>query len=267
MRAHIARRYGAALDDAAVSALLLRRAAALSMKPDPYVTRFASDNDFDAAAVIAEITVGETYFFRHASQLRACADIAFARPALRILSAGCATGEELYSLAILAREAGVRAELLGVDVNPHSIALARRGRYGPWSLRDTPAPVQRRWFCDGELDASIRAMVRFECKNLVDDDDALWSPARFDVIFCRNVIMYFDADTQAAVIERCARALAIDGALFLGHAETVRTRNPALEVRARGDAFYYARVPRTAADDEIAAPIAAARALVAMSID
>ncbi|HYQ18306.1 MAG TPA: CheR family methyltransferase, partial [Polyangiaceae bacterium] len=168
---------------------------------------------------------------------------------LRLLSAGCASGEEAYTLAILLRERGLEpgfeASILGVDLNPDSLAKATAALYTPWSLRETPVELRERWFSkegrDFRLARSLRDAVRFAQHNLILDAPALLPVASFDVIFCRNVLMYFTPDHAAAIVERFARALAPGGFLFLGHAETLRGLSHAFHLRHTHNTFYYQR--------------------------
>ncbi|HMG54045.1 MAG TPA: CheR family methyltransferase, partial [Kofleriaceae bacterium] len=130
-----------------------------------------------------------------------------------------------------------------VDANPAMLARARRGRYRAWSLRETPEDVRRRYFraagTDLVLDESVRGAVSFEHRNLVTDDPDLWAAHSYDVVFCRNVIMYFGTAVQRAVVERVARALVPGGYLFLGHAESLRTLSQRFELYHSHGAFYY----------------------------
>jgi chemotaxis protein methyltransferase CheR len=226
-----------------------------------------------------ELTVAETYFFRNIDQFRAVADVVLpdrrraqtsAGP-LRLMSAGCASGEEPYSLAILAREHGLTTDaavaILGVDVNPAVLEKAAEGCYSPWSLRETPADVQQRWFrAEGRhfrLDPAIRSTVRFEALNLAEGHPDLWLPDRFDVVFCRNVLMYFAPSAARALIERITRSLAPGGYLFLGHAETLRGLSQDFHLCHTHDTFYYQRKDRL----QRPAPVVAAAALPAVADD
>lgn len=210
----------------------------------------------ERGALARELTVGETYFFRNSEQFRALGELvlpermqAAPRKTLRILSAGCASGEEPYSVAILLRETvfdpawdiTVRA----VDINPAALDKAARARYSAWALRETPADVQRKWFRaagrDQLLDESIRTGVLFEERNLAADDPVLWQPQSFDVIFCRNMIMYFAAEAARALLARIARSLRPGGYLFLGHAETLRGLSDEFHLRHTHGTFYYQR--------------------------
>jgi chemotaxis protein methyltransferase CheR len=217
-------------------------------------------------ALARELTVGETYFFRNNEQFRALAEIALPDRMrverwprmLRLLSAGCSSGEEAYSLAMVVRESvsdpswdvSVRA----VDLNPAALGKATRGRYSRWALRETEDETRRRWFReDGRdyvLDERVRAMVAFEQANLAADSPDLWRPATYDVIFCRNVLMYFEPEQMRAVVARIARSLAPGGYLFLGHAETLRGVSDSFQLCNSHATFYHQLKDATVPLDE-----------------
>jgi chemotaxis protein methyltransferase CheR len=172
------------------------------------------------------------------------------RRRLRLLSAGSAAGEEPYTVAMLVREhlpelASGDVQILGIDVNPAAIERAKRAHYSAWSLRETPAEMRDRYFRPSGrefvVDPAIRAMVAFEERNLVEQDATLWLPGAFDVVFCRNVTMYFPPPLTQAVIARIARALVPGGLLFLGHAETLRGVSHDFHLRHTHETFYYER--------------------------
>jgi chemotaxis protein methyltransferase CheR len=224
---------------------------------EPYLEQLKNGPSTELAALGTELTVGETYFLRHVEQFQALAERAVPERLgipgrtgeLRVLSAGCSSGEETYSLAIVLREAGLAASatILGVDVNPAALAKAREALYTTWSLRSVPDSIRRRWFTaegdDVRLDPSIRSQVRFERHNLAVEDPVLWQPESFDVVFCRNVLMYFAPDVMAAAVGRIARSLAPGGFLFLGSAETLRGISPDFELCESHGTFYYRRKP------------------------
>ena len=209
----------------------------------------------EVSALAERLTVGETYFFRNANDMDAFSGTVLperiqrrgAERRLRILSAGCASGEEPYTLAMLVRSqpqlASWDVRVHGIDVNPAAIARAREGRYSAWSLRQTTPALRARFFrADGRdfrVVDDVRALVSFEEKNLVDDDPDLWVPGSFDVVFCRNVVMYFAPEVFARVVARIARALAPGGFLFLGHAETLRGVSTDYHLRQSHGTFYY----------------------------
>jgi chemotaxis protein methyltransferase CheR len=212
----------------------------------------------ETGALAEQLTVGETYFFRYAEHFEAFAEVVLpnriqARGGdhrLRILSAGCASGEEPYSLAILIRErfpelATWDVEIRGFDVNAAVVGKAKRARYSPWSLRETPHALQSRYFRghgrDFQLDEAVRSAVRFEERNLVEDDPMFWQPDNFDAIFCRNVTMYLTMDVARSVVARIARSLSPGGYFFLGHAETLRAVSHEFHLRHTHETFYYQR--------------------------
>lgn len=260
-RAIVARRLGLHFEDAKLDFLaeiLSRRTGILRRDVKAYL---AGLDDGPApeelAALAGELTVPETYFFRNHDQFRACAEVCLPerlraradQRCLRLLSAGCATGEEAYSLAILAKEVVPmppwEVSILGVDVNPVVLARALRARYSPWALRETTSETQQRWFRfegrDALLDDSVRNAVRFVEGNLAAEDPRLWAPETYDVIFCRNVIMYFTPECARAVVHRLARSLTPGGYLFLGHAETLRGLSNDFHLRHTHETFYYQR--------------------------
>jgi len=278
-RGIIARRLGLQFDDAKLGLLadvLHRRVEASGQSPDAYLWHLESARPAsgEPALLARDLTVTETYFFRNREQLRALTESALpslaspptgGRP-LRILSAGCASGEEAYSLAIALREATPElargASIQAVDVNPAALEQARRARYSAWSLRDTPAETRTRWFrAHGReflLDAAVREAVVFEERNLIDEHPDFWQPNAFDVVFCRNVLMYFVPESAQALVGRIARALVPGGYLFLGHAETLRGLSQDFHLRHTHSTFYYQL--KTAAERS-AGPEAATAAL------
>jgi chemotaxis protein methyltransferase CheR len=213
----------------------------------------------DELGVLAEhLTVGETYFFREGRQIDALLGLALpellrrATPGepLRILSAGCSSGEEAYTLAIALRQflgetARYRVAITGIDMNPAAIRKARQAVYSAWSLRSTPERVRDEWFIEAgqsyRLREEIRSMVSFEERNLLTEDALFWKPRAFDVIFCRNVSIYFSPQATKAVVGRLERSLAPGGFLFLGHSESLRGISEEFELLNTHETFYYRR--------------------------
>lgn len=191
-----------------------------------------------AAAVTEALTTNETSFFRDGTpfaHLRAALPaLAAARPpgaTIRVWSAACSTGQEAYSVAMLATElapalAGRRVEILGTDIAEEVLGRAREGVFTQFEVqRGLPVqllvkhfrqdpPGGGRW----RIAEPLRAMARFQRWNLLDD---LRSLGQFDIIFCRNVLIYFDQATKANIFDRLSRMLEPDGVLALGAAESV----------------------------------------------
>jgi chemotaxis protein methyltransferase CheR len=196
------------------------------------------------STLVDALTVGETYFFRDPRQLaflrdHAIPDILRRRPAEHVLdawSAGCSSGEEPYSLAILCDELGLgsRRRILGTDVSRSRLAAARTANYGPWSLRGVaPEVIQRYFHCSQRRfvpTPAIREGVRFEYANLAEEIDDASVGRNLDLIICRNVLIYLDTET----VERAARSLvdrlADGGWLVLGSSDPPLPDTSACEV-------------------------------------
>jgi chemotaxis protein methyltransferase CheR len=199
----------------------------------------------------AEITIGETFFFRYAEQFVALRDhilpnlIARAQATrrLRFWSAGCANGAEPYSLAILLREKlgdtlpDWRIHLIGTDINEAVLETARRAEFGHWALRTLTAEELARDFTPGRegrwaLRPQHRGQVRFTRHNLLSLLDGT-SPLQFnefDLILCRNVLIYFHPDMVQRVVRALCDRLTPGGWLLLGHAEPNPTFQTFMEV-------------------------------------
>jgi chemotaxis protein methyltransferase CheR len=189
----------------------------------------------------AHLTIGETYFFREKRSLEILkerivpelirAHASRGRP-IRIWSAGCATGEEPYSIAIMLSKlmAGLKPEnleILATDINTKSLHKASGGIYGSWSFRGTPPWVRRTCFeiasnDRAAINSDLKRMVRFAPLNLTDDHYAPLANCTggIDVIFCRNVLMYFTPIALRKVIQQLHRYLATDGWLIVSATET-----------------------------------------------
>ena len=182
------------------------------------------------------LTTNETYFYREPLQLDAfareilpaCARSLAAERRLRILSAGCSTGEEAYTLAVMVRDSrlfeGWDVEVVGADISRRCLAAARAGAYGEHAFRNPEAAPMRRWFSrrGGKwvIDDDIKKWVRFTRENLLDAG-SLASVSEVDVLFCRNVMIYFDLPARRQVLRRLHRALRQGGWLLLGHSESL----------------------------------------------
>lgn len=206
-----------------------------------------------------ELTVGETYFFRHPEQIeilrtRILPELLRARSPghfFRVWSAGCASGEEAYTLAIVLDDLGLgeRSHILATDISRAALSRARRASYTSWSLRGVPEHMRRAWFTEEGKRLTLlpryRKRVAFEHCNLALDTypslaSGIWG---LDLVFCRNVIIYFSRETIREVARRLHASLAPGGFLVMGASdaplwdlapfETIRT--PAGIVYRRGD--------------------------------
>jgi chemotaxis protein methyltransferase WspC len=195
---------------------------------------------------VEHVLVPETWFFREPSAFdlltRVAAERVRAGRPCRVLSVPCATGEEPYSMAIALHEARLtsgRPSIEALDISRRALDAAARGVYGPRAVRYVGAPRLARYFRASDegqvIDAGIRAMVSLEWGNLINEA-AIVPRGPYDVIFCRNVLIYFTAAARARVLATLDAALADDGWLVTGHAEGGAVVAPR---------FVSARVPRT----------------------
>jgi chemotaxis protein methyltransferase CheR len=216
------------------------------------------------------LTVGETYFFREPRGLDLLCDYARDRLAadpqagLRLWSAGCCTGEEPYSMAMALRQAlpGLdlaQVSILATDLNPASLARARAGLYRDWSFRRTSAALRNRFFTpagDGRyaLDPAVRAQVRFAQLNLALPvyPSAVNGTAGMDIIFCRNVLMYFSRTLMAQVIARLRDCLAEGGWLVVNPSEACAELFAGFSATYHPDAVFYRKT--SAADAALVLP-------------
>lgn len=184
------------------------------------------------------VTTNETYFYREKNQLDAFAEEILPemakrnadRKRLRIWSAGCSTGEEPFTLAILCSESGLfdnswEVDIIGTDISHRVLKTARNAVYSNSSFRVTEERALQKYFDkteDGKyaLDESIRKMVHFGHLNLMDQK-MIGLIRECDVIICRNVIIYFDKNAKAKVINSFFGKLAPGGYLLLGHSESL----------------------------------------------
>jgi chemotaxis protein methyltransferase CheR len=214
-----------------------RAARDLRLAPEPFLGRLRAREHRAVTTLVEAAVVGETYFFRHPEQLTAIRHLAIAtaprdRP-LSIWSAGCATGEEPYTLAmelVDAGRSGLGDHILATDVSSRALAVAKEARYGEWSLRRLDPIVRNRHFESQPpqvvVRPQIRAMVEFRRHNLVREQAP---SAGFDLVVCRNVLIYFNPPTAALVVEKLALSLVPGGILVLGPVEAPLAAGQSLE--------------------------------------
>ncbi len=203
------------------------------------------------------ITINETSFFRNPPQLDVFEKVVLPKllqarndqRRLRIWSAACSTGEEPYTIAIqLYRTLGIRladwsVEILGTDISGKALGSAQQGFFTKYAMRSIDPLVLKRYFTEVtggyRIDPNIAKMVAFEQLNLKDRLAArrhgLW-----DVIFCRNVMIYFDQQMRADCLQMFNSALADDGTLFVGHSESIRD-GQLFAARPEPQAFAYTK--------------------------
>lgn len=196
------------------------------------------EGESERHALVSAITTNVTKFFREPHHFDALAELAPALIAsaraggrVRIWSAGCSTGQEPYSIAAtlvdLAPDIGQNdLRILATDIDPQVIETARRGRYDSRAVPGDVPALMRRFLQDTKdghvaVSPKLRALIRFETLNLLDP----WPfTGRFDIVFCRNVVIYFDADTRHRLWRRFASRILPGGQMFLGHSERMDSR-------------------------------------------
>jgi len=207
---------------------------------------YDKSRDEELAAIIDIITVNETYFFREQNQLKTfseeilpeCKKTNKDKKRLRIWSAGCSTGEEPYTLAMLILEKGLfhgwNIEIFGSDINQRVLQVARSGTYRKNSLRTTEPYFLRKYFRpeDGtyRISDGVKQYVNFSHLNLLDPFKVKLV-GTMDIIFCRNVMIYFDHPSRRKVINMFHERLVDGGYLLLGHAESLINISTAFNLR------------------------------------
>ncbi|MBD2112050.1 MULTISPECIES: CheR family methyltransferase [Cyanophyceae] len=217
------------------------------------------------------LTINESYFFRDSNQLRLLSDRLLpeiiqrkqaaaplsSKPSLRIWSAGCSTGEELYSIAIALDQLNFPwhqwdAQLIGTDISAAAVHSARQGLYSSWSFRQTPAAIQQKYFqadrqaykiCD-----RLQQHVVFQVGNLLKDPcpSRGHGPGDLDLILCRNVFIYLDRQAIGQIIQRFHSALVPQGYLLTGHTELYGQNTSPFLVTSFPETVVYQKPPQAA---------------------
>lgn len=215
--------------------------------------RFLEKNESEWDHLIQLLTINETYFYREDKQLLIYQNTILPQlknrnSKIKIWSAGCSTGEEPYSLAILTKDSGLfglnEIEIIGTDINKKVLNVANSGTYNKNSLsfRRIPPLWLQTYFHETSSDYVIKDCVKdivtFQYFNLIDEIENYEKEA-YDVIFCRNVLIYFDEETIKKVVTSFYHALKKGGYLFLGHAETITKFNIGFETINKDGTFYY----------------------------
>ncbi|MBI1883280.1 MAG: hypothetical protein HYS08_03635 [Chlamydiae bacterium] len=198
--------------------------------------KFHPQGRLELKALLDLLTIGETYFFRNEPQFEALRDYVLPnilkekKDTLRIWSAGCSTGEEPYSIAMLLREhltffENWEISILATDINQNVLKAAQEGIYNARAVHAMPTEYLQKYFVQkGQkfwISEEIKKMVQFQYHNLVRDPFSLPLMQNLDILFCRNVIIYFNIETIRRILSQFAECLLTDGFLFVGHAETL----------------------------------------------
>ncbi|MGE4318295.1 MAG: protein-glutamate O-methyltransferase CheR [Deferribacterales bacterium] len=223
-----------------------------SFKDYIYYLKYDAKKREEMEVLLNQVTINETYFLRERAQMDHMikttipALITAGKRNIRIWSAACSSGEEPYSLAMLLNEAGLFAkagiEILATDINTEVLDFAQKGLYRTISFRGVPPTIQDKYFRkDGfsfQLDSAIMSKVKFFQGNLFNPMLSA-KVGRLDIIFCRNVLIYFDIPAKQKVIDLFHKSLNTPGALYLGHSETLNKISDSFKMENFGGGIIY----------------------------
>jgi len=219
--------------------------------------RFSDREGKEFQNLINLLTTNETYFFREFYQLEVFGEVLLPEleqkrdkegfHKIKIWSAGCSTGEEPYTLAIIVKEILDNykiwdIEILATDIDENVLNKANRGIYDKRSIKDVPIPYLEKYFIkvggNYKIKDEIKKMVKFEKLNLFDTPNMI-KKKNFDFIFCRNVLIYFDDESRRKVINLFFNSLNHNGYIFLGHSESINRITTVFKMRKIKDTIIY----------------------------
>lgn len=231
----------------------------IRVTPREYIL-LLNDSSQELKELIESITIGETQFFRDKIQIDTFFDKIFKNyiqekknspDIITILSAGCATGEEPYTLAIymLEKFPTINFRVFGIDINENFVERAKEGKYSSYSIRGVPPIILTKYFdrIDQEtwkIKDIVKKYVSFERVNLMDKLK-MRLLGKFDVIFCKNVIIYFDENSRNKVAEHFWYILKKSGYLVLGPAEKIRIVSEIFEPIFESGMFFYKKIEKS----------------------
>ena len=261
--------------DAILPDAIRRAVHSLRADPDEVLARSAAHDPAVVHALCQAVSVGETFFFRHPDQFRWVAQewlpelFAAKRSSVRAWSAGCATGEEPYSIAAclldtMPREASV--EVLGTDLLERNVSAAREALYGAWSRRPSGPQLHPLFHEEpggkARIEERVRQVTRFHLHNLLEQAPA----GPFDLVFCRNVLVYFSPEAVRVAVQHLVEVLAPGGAVLFGPMDLPETPRglalagaPELQIYRRPEAAPRPRVRQAAPVKEAPPPPLPAR--------
>ena len=211
--------------------------------------KYNINNGTEKKYLYEAITINETFFFRNQPQLDALVSTVIPeilsrktgpdKFKLRIWSAATSSGEEAYSVGMTfldllkPRFPGITLEIIGTDINHAVIETAKAAKYREYSVRNTPGYYLKKYFKQNgnvfELDNAVKNLVSFKILNLYDDM-SMKAMYNFDIVFCANVLIYFDQRSKVKVVSHLYNALNKGGYLFIGYAETLHTISKAFKL-------------------------------------
>lgn len=218
-----------------------------------YLISYGNNGD-ELTCLFDAVTTNETYFFREVQQLDVFIDLLVPKVIeqkgaknIRVWSAACSTGEEPYNLAMLLAEKrpDVRAEIAGSDLSESVLGSAKKALYGSYSVRNVPPPYLSKYFKPSgqsyELVPAVKNIVKFTNINLLDDKKVRTN-ANMDVVFCRNVLIYFDDKAKQKVVSNLYDSLRPGGFLIVGSSESLHSVTRAFKPNILNKVVVYQKV-------------------------
>jgi chemotaxis protein methyltransferase CheR len=244
------------LDSLRISLVTRATRLGYSTLPDYYTALARDDQEFNE--LLNLVTINETSFFRFPAQFDALRNTVLpeimaaktgGNRAVRVWSAGCSTGEEPYSISMTLMDSGIevsgfKPQVLGTDVSTKALARAKAGVYGKRAMMNVPKDVVSRHFeptatADFRVNDRVRSYVDFGYQNLIKEPYPLSLMGNWDIIFCRNVTIYFRLESTRRVVSNFFDSLNEGGYLFIGHSETLTSISDAFEAVEIGGVFLY----------------------------
>lgn len=233
-----------------------------SFKDYYYLLRYNPQKEQELAEVVDALTTNETYFFREENQLKTLVQeilpevreqkLKSDQRRIRIWSAGCSSGEEPYTIAMLVLEEDLfrdwQVDIIGTDISQRVLKIARKGMYGEASFRSTDPVLKKKYFHEAEgkfrIDDRVKNLVTISHLNLFDGGRVALL-GKMDIVFCRNVIIYFDLPAKKRAIESFYQRLRPEGFLLLGHSESLMNITNAFRLRHFTHDMVYQRPQQT----------------------
>jgi chemotaxis protein methyltransferase CheR len=217
-----------------------------------YLLRYGN-NDSEISSLYDSITTNETFFFREPQHFKVLIDHVIPEitrrngtRGIRLWSAACSTGEEPYTITMLFMESklGIKVDVVASDISNGVLESARRAVYGSYSVRNVPEPCLRKYFTvkghSYELEPSVKNSVKFMNINFLDEKK-MRTMCNFDVIFCRNVLIYFDDKAKQKVVSLLYQSLRPGGFLFIGSSESLHNLTRAFRPSPMNKVMMYQR--------------------------
>ena len=248
----LAQHAGLDLPDWVIEARAAARIDALDIPPHKYLELLESTRGQELDELVEAVRVGETRLFRHRAQISVLREqivpLLAGKRTVQVWSAGCAGGEEPYTLAIVLSRALPSAQLriVATDVSADALAAARTATFRASAFADVPEEFRDAFVLEDDrvrIKPELAALVRFERANLVDGT----APKGCDIVWCRNVLIYFTPAARKRAVDRLVAATNPGGFIFVGYSESLRD-TPAVDAVRAGNAVYYVKraAPRSA---------------------